>query len=362
MSARPASETAGFPELAAHELLSAGFETITGEPWLCRWDNVSGIEDLVLGALPDTIATHTSGTTGPRQEWPRTKEQLWAEAGLLADLLRPYRPEAVMSFAPPRHLYGALVSVLVPAQLGVPVWYRSGFFGSLPPAGERRWAVMAVPWIFRLLLEHPDWVRSTADLTVLHSTAMLPATAWDFLATSGNSRIVEVFGSTETGGVAHRLQDGGNPPWELFGDVSLEFSGEPSDRDTAGEVPLAVRSPRLAAGARTWRMDDFVKIIDDRRFEFAGRRGRLVKVNGRRLNLDELEVSLRAVITCADLAIVPVGDAMTGEHVDLLVVPSPGEQFDLAAAISVLGLRPRRVHVLDRIDRTETGKLRRVNA
>jgi acyl-coenzyme A synthetase/AMP-(fatty) acid ligase len=357
VSGRPAGETAGFPELTPHELLSAGFESITGERWLCRWDKVSGIEDMVLGALPDTIVTHTSGTTGPRQEWPRTKQQLWAEAGLLADLLRPYRPEAVMSFAPPRHIYGALASVLVPARLGVPVWYRSEFFGSLPPAADRRWAVMAVPWIFRLLLEHPDWVRSTADLTVLHSTAMLPATAKDFLASSEGARIVEVFGSTETGGVAHRLQDGADPPWELFGDVSLEFSGEPSEK---GEVPLAVRSPRLAAGARTWRMDDFVKIVDDRRFTFAGRRGRLVKVNGRRLNLDELEVSLRTVIACADLAIVPVGDAMTGEHIDLLVVPSPGEQFDLAAAISVLGLRPRRVHVLDRIDRTETGKLRRV--
>jgi acyl-coenzyme A synthetase/AMP-(fatty) acid ligase len=354
---RPASETPlgtkGFPSIAPDELLSEGFGAITDRPWFVRWGPGAG--DLVRDSLPETVVMRTSGTTGPSLEWPRTRQQLWAEAGLLADLLRPHQPEAVVSFAPPRHLFGALASVLVPARLGVPAYYRPGFFGSLPPVAGKRVTVMAVPWIFQLLLEHPDWVRSVADLTVLHSTALLPATAGDFLAMAGHARIVEVFGSTETGGVAHRSWRGGNPLWQLFDDVAVESGND-------GEVPLVVRSPRLAGDARTWQMDDFVELSGDRRFRFTGRRGRLVKVNGRRLNLDELEVALRAAVQCDDLALVPCADAMIGEHIDLLVVPSAGGRYDLGRAFEVLGLRPRRVRVVDRIDRTETGKLRRVVA
>jgi acyl-coenzyme A synthetase/AMP-(fatty) acid ligase len=352
---RPASETpsstTGFPEVTADELLSAGFGAITDRAWFVRWDRSFP----VLERLPETVVMRTSGSTGPGRDWPRTREQLWTEAGLLADLLRPYDPEAVVAFAPPRHLFGALASVLVPARLGLPVWYRPGFFGSLPPVAGKRVAVVAVPWIFPLLLAHPAWLRTVADITVLHSTATLPATAGEFLATAPHARIIEVFGSTETGGVAKRRWDGGNPLWELFDDVTVESC-------TGGEVPLVVRSPRLAGGARTWQTDDVVELADARRFRFTGRRGRLVKVNGRRLNLDELEIALRAVVRCADLALVPVADAMTGEHVELLVVPSGGIRPDLGPAIDVLGLRPRRVRVVDRIDRTETGKLRLVTA
>ncbi|ONI76001.1 hypothetical protein ALI144C_35385 [Actinosynnema sp. ALI-1.44] len=342
---RPASETFTRPQ----QLLSAGFDAITDRAWRTQW--TSGAADVVRAALPETVVMRTSGTTGPSREWPRTREQLWAEAGLLADLLRPHRPDAVVSFAPPRHLFGALASVLVPARLGVEAWYRPGFFGALPPMAGRRVAVVAVPWIFRLLVEHQDWVRSLADLTVLHSTALLPATAGEFLAVAPQARIVEVFGSTETGGVAYRWWRGGNPPWQLFGDVTVDIAGQ-------GERPLVVRSPRLAGNAPSHQMDDFVEPVGDRRFRLTGRRSRLVKVNGRRLNLDELEVALRAVLRCADLALVPTTDAMIGEHVELLVVPSG--RYDLSPVVDVLGLRPRRVRVVDRIDRTETGKLRRV--
>ncbi|ALG09453.1 AMP-binding protein [Kibdelosporangium phytohabitans] len=341
---RPASETATPPD----ELLSAGFDAITDRAWRTQW--TSGAADLVRDSLPATVVMRTSGTTGPSREWPRTREQLWAEAGLLADLLRPHRPDVVVSFAPPRHLFGALASVLVPAQLGVEAWYRPGFFGALPPVAGRRVAVVAVPWIFRLLLEHPDWVRSLADLTVLHSTALLPATAGEFLAGAEQARVVEVFGSTETGGVAYRWWRGGNPPWRLFDDVTVDLDGR-------GERPLVVRGPRLAGNARSRQMDDFAEPAGDRRFRLTGRRSRLVKVNGRRLNLDELEVALRAVIRCADLALVPDVDAMVGEHVELLIVPSG--DYDLSPVAGVLGLWPRRVRVVDRIDRTETGKLRR---
>ncbi|WIX90462.1 long-chain fatty acid--CoA ligase [Amycolatopsis sp. DG1A-15b] len=355
-------------ELTPAELLSADLAAprIADRAWLVRWDrSAPDAEELARRVLPDPVDLRTSGTTGPGRVWRRTFDQLWAEAGLLADLLRPRTPAAVLSFAPPRHIFGLLATVLVPARLGIPVWYRPDLFGPMPEEQHPRWAVVAIPWVFSLLRRNISWVRSLDHLAVLHSTATLPAAAGGFLAAAGPGRVsvTEVFGSTETGGVAKRVWAGGNPPWELFDDVSL-VSGP--DTGSGAEVPLRIAGPRLAAvpgepPPADLTMDDFVRPVGDRAFSFVGRRSSLVKVNGRRLDLDELERSLRAVLPCADLALVPVTDDLTGEHLDLHVVPENGHDIDVQAVRRHLGVLPRKVLVRDRIDRTDTGKTRRVD-
>lgn len=356
-----------FAELSPAELFSEGFESprLADRPWLVRWDTLRGDPaELVLRSLPETVEFATSGTTGPRRSWVRTRELLWAEAGMLAGLLAPHAVQGVLSFVHPAHLYGALTSVLVPARLGVPVWYRPQFAGQLPPEGGR-WAVMAIPWIFSLLHRRIDWVHAAERVTVLHASGMIPMAAQHLQAAAGPERvhIVEVFGATESGGVATRQWSDGEPPdWTLLDDVA--YADPPRD----GETPLVVRSPRLAspAGSRQptrCELDDHVERLDDRRFRFTGRRSRLVNINGRRVNLDELEDRARSVLTCADLALCPVTDDMIGEHVELLVVPHPPAglaDLDLAAAFSAIGVRPRRVRAVQRIDRTEIGKFRRV--
>jgi acyl-coenzyme A synthetase/AMP-(fatty) acid ligase len=378
-----------YKELTGFDLLSAGStaDETTDQPWLVRWDLATDVERLVMDTLPATMDFWTSGSTGPSQCWRRTREQLWAEAGLLADLLADDRPAAVVSFAPPRHVYGMLASVLVPARLGLPVWYRPRYFGAMPPqelvdpdgttVRLDRWAVVAVPWTFSILSRHLPWVRAADRVGILHSSAMVPASAGDLLAEldPGQARIVEIFGSTEAGGVATREWDSSDPPWQLFADVDLVTpsadhpAGDPdADPDAGTEVPLVIRSPRLAhrpgtEAPATWQLDDFVEPIDERRYRFAGRRSRLVKVNGRRINLDLLQESLRTRLRCADLAFLPVTDATSGEHLDLLVVPEPGEPLTMAevhTAVSQIEVRPRQVHLVDRIDRSETGKLRRL--
>lgn len=370
------------------DLLRGGFDApvATDEPWVTHWDHVDDVEALVFDSLPPVVEFVTSGTTGPGQRWQRTVEQLWTEAGMLADLLVPDRPDAVLSFAPPRHVYGALATVLVPARLGVAGWYRPRYFGApLPTPAVSRWAVVAVPWTFSILDRHFAWVSAAERVSVLHSSAAVPAAAADLVARATPQRltVTEVFGSTEAGGIATRRWGPGNPPWHLLPDVTFAEPtasalpdgptvDSPVDSpvvDDAGdpvEVPLAVRSPRLAARAgeeppQEWRTDDFVQPLDGRSYRFTGRRSRLAKINGRRVNLDEVEEALRGVLTIADLAYVPVVDDTTGEHVDLFVVPDPdhplteGGVFEAAAR---LGARPRRVFLVQRLDRSDTGKLR----
>jgi acyl-coenzyme A synthetase/AMP-(fatty) acid ligase len=356
----------GYQMLTPARLLSLGFAApeVAGGAWCARWDAVTDAAGLCASTLPPSIDFFTSGSTGSARCWRRMRGNLWSEGGMLADLIAPDRPEAIISFAPTVHLFGALTSVIVPAQLGLPVWFRSAYAGAMPSVPYRRVAVMATPWIFQLLLENLDWVRRFDHVTVLYGGAMLPATAGTFLREAGPDRavIVEVMGSTEAGGVAtRRWRHGEPPPWTLFPDVSFAV---PNPAPPTDEVLLAVRSPRLAfrPGGRPpdqWTADDIVEPLDARTFRLVGRAGRLVKVNGRRVNLDVAEHAVRAVLDCTDLALAPIADAVIGEHVELLIALRPGTalaDLDLSAAIRHVGVRPKRVVVVDRIERSALGK------
>ncbi|WP_030615925.1 long-chain fatty acid--CoA ligase [Streptomyces sclerotialus] len=364
-----------YQELAPERLLSLG----TGAPevaeraWHVRWDATPAPESLVTAVLPPVLDFHTSGSTGPSRHWQRSRAAAWEEAGMLAGFVRQDQPGAVVAFAPPVHVYGALATLLLPARLGVPVWYRPGYIGALPDTGQRRVVIVATPWIFSLLRRNMAWVRSFERVTVLYSSAMLPADAGLFLQEAGPGRasLVELLGSTETGGIATRRWSSGEPPaWTLFPDVTYAPERAGTGQDGAGPadgpaVPLVIRSPRLASrpgepAPPEWHTGDLVEPLDERSFRLLGRVGRLVKVNGQRINLDEAEHALRARLDCADLALVPVHDPMIGEHVDLYVVPRPGAgtaDADPSAARAVLGARPRKVHVVPGLNRSAMGKL-----
>ncbi|NUK57072.1 AMP-binding protein [Streptomyces lunaelactis] len=361
----------GFQELTPKELLGAGHAApeINDTAWHVRWDAPDAPDaSEVLAALPPEVEFHTSGSTGPSRCWQRTREYAWSEAGMLAGFVSAGvhgPPGAVVAFAPPLHVYGALATYLMPARLGVPVWYRKSYVGAMPEVGHGHTVVVATPWIFSLLLRNIDWVRSLGHLTVLYSSAMLPGDAHTLLEQAGSGRVtlVELLGSTETGGIATRRWSGGEPPaWTLFPDVSYgtESPSAGTAQDTESAAELVIRSPRLGhqpgqPRPADWRTGDLVEPVDARTFRLVGRVGRLVKVNGRRINLDETEHVLRTAIDCEDLALVAVGDPMTGEQIDLHVVSTPGT--DLSEVPALLGVRPRKVHKVPRINRSKIGKL-----
>jgi acyl-coenzyme A synthetase/AMP-(fatty) acid ligase len=372
--------------MSAHSLLASpenmyacapgsGRASYMEPPWPARsWHvdfsvfDAEYLERLYFQSVSEDLVSHTSGTTGEPVVWMRTPRQLWDEAGVIADLVRHRRPEALLSFAPPSHIYGAMATGLLAARLRVPMWYVPPGDTRLPPIGSSRWLIAAIPSTFRGLAQvfRPDHPH---ELTVLHSTAMLPAAAREFASgrRAGQLLLVEIFGSTETGAVAFRHWSDPETDWQLMRDVTFVTEAD-AGAAADDEVRLAVSGPRLAhrageAPPEHRRMDDFVEITGARTFRFRGRRGRLVKVNGKRIDLDQIEDVLRSSGGFTDAACIPVRDPLRGEHFDLHVVPAPGSDVAyqlIGEKLAPFGTYPRAIKIVDSVNRTETGKVRRM--
>lgn len=100
---------------------------------------------------------------------------------------------------------------------------------------------------------------------------------------------IEVFGSTETGGIAWRQRQA------LDDEVWLAFSGIKCQNNNA-EQRLALLSPYLitsdVSGNNWYQTDDRVELIDPQRFKLLGRTDRIIKIEEKRCSLDELGLCL----------------------------------------------------------------------
>lgn len=220
---------------------------------------------------PPALALFTSGSTGAAKPIFKSQRQLWREvAGLEArwgSLLGACRVAGTVGH---QHIYGLLFRVLWPLAAG-----RS--FASetaLDAAGLPENACwIASPAHLKRLDGESAWAKIGRFPAVFSSGGPLPADAAERLAARAGRAAWEIYGSSETGGIAWRQYP--DSVWSVFAGLTLSADGELS-------------SPYLP-DSQAYPLDDGVVWRGAGRFELTGRRDRIVKIEEKRLSLPELE-------------------------------------------------------------------------
>lgn len=242
----------------------------------------SGIEEQTGGLALELL---TSGSTGAAKRVGKTFAQLEKEIAALTQVFGPAPSGVLAATVTHQHFYGLLFTVLWPLLSGRPVVARRCFY---PEELGREWrrdqpfTVLASPAHARMLAdlfreEKPKDFQ--APLTVYSSGGRLDAQASQALAATG-AKVLEIYGSTETGGIAWRHST--ESPWLALPGVTWALR----------EQALWVASPwcdgppnePYAVGDRAEAMD--------KGFILLGRSDRIVKVAEKRVSLDEVEAAL----------------------------------------------------------------------
>jgi acyl-coenzyme A synthetase/AMP-(fatty) acid ligase len=336
-----------------------------GPRWAVDWPELGSVQRRrLLDSLP-LRSFSTSGTSGRSVTWLRTGEQLRTELAVTRALL-PTSIDAVCTTVNPSTLYG-YVGLLLGLELGVPTVYDEWALSG-DAIGGRHPLIVTVPPSWSNLF--PSLVASpTKEATFVHAGSRLPSLALDVLnAIRPRDELIELFGSTETGLIAHRRA--WPPPgarwWELVGDVKL---GKGRVDHGCGEEELVVTSSRVGipdgeSATSTVATGDWI-VRQGRGFYFEGRRSSRCKPGGRPVDLDDLEDRIASVLGTSHLMCVPVEHARLGEHIELLLVSNRSsdshEVLDrLRRAALTIPIVPCAVRTVDHIDRSPMGKIRRI--
>ncbi|MGN8345449.1 AMP-binding protein [Pseudomonas sp. SMV71] len=227
----------------------------------------------------------TSGSSGEPKRIEKNLRQLSNEVQALEQLWgAELGPACMIGSVAAQHIYGLLFRVLWPLCAGRPFVRRQlAFPEDLQRASREHpaFAWVASPALLKRMGDNLDWPALSRVRRVFSSGGALPTEAAESLQQRLGQWPTEIFGSSETGGIAWR-QGGGL--WQPFADVELS-----QDSDGA----LLIASPYLPAG-HVEHTADAARIAKDGRFELLGRLDRIVKLEEKRISLPMLEQALTA--------------------------------------------------------------------
>ena len=237
------------------------------------------------------LALYTSGSTGEPKKVVKTLANLDSELRTLEDVWGDLIGESVsLATVSHQHIYGLLFQVLWPLCSGRVFETEIYHFPSdllERMKTSQRVVLISSPAHLNRIHRLADLRPQAEKLSALFSSGgPLERTASLDLGQTLEQRVIEVFGSTETGGVAHRRQ-GPEPEsmfWTPFSVVEIEIDEKTSR--------LCLSSPYIDSPS-PYLMEDKIKLQAGGRFELLGRCDRVQKIEGKRVSLDEVESRLK---------------------------------------------------------------------
>lgn len=247
---------------------------------------------VTLDRLQPVMEIFTSGSSGEPQAVGKQLYQLSEEVSNLERLWRELaQGSQVAATVSHHHIYGLLFRILWPLAAGRPfAALAQEYLEELnsPAEEDRPLILISSPSHLSRILPQTDWSSLRKRCRAIFSSgAPLSRDASLSAAQHLGFAPIEVYGSSETGGIAWRQQDAQREvAWTAVPGVVIAVD----DASTC----LKIQSPYLSPepGGEWYLTSDRVELVSDSEFHLRGRVDRIAKVEGKRVSLTEVEQRL----------------------------------------------------------------------
>ncbi|HDX8373823.1 TPA: acyl-CoA synthetase [Aeromonas dhakensis] len=240
-----------------------------------------------------SLTLFSSGSTGePKaipKAWPQLEAELRVQMALLGERLAGTWVLASVSH---QHIYGLLFRILLPLALGRPFDRRPIDYPEQLAAQGAPWCLIASPAFLSRL--DPAMHATGCRLIVSSGGPLQLEDARQARALFGQLP-VEIFGSSETGGIGWRQRHQEQTPWTALPGIEVRVGPEQG---------LLLRSPFLEEDGWLACADRIA--LREEGFELLGRQDRIVKLEEKRISLDEVEARLQALAEVESAAVLPL--------------------------------------------------------
>lgn len=233
----------------------------------------------------------TSGSTGKPKKITKTLSQLETEFLALETLWgKTLGASVIRSTVSHQHIYGLIFRLLWPLCSGrcfdaTTYQYPEKLFDKI--IAEKHNVLISSPAHLKRIPDLIDLRRCKSNLQMVFSSGgPLDTMSAIHISKQLDFPVTEVFGSSETGGVAHRQQTlkESSKEWKVFSAIKI--------KQNTDDNSLLIHSPFEGSGD-WYPMQDIVSInADMQHFKHLGRADKIVKIEEKRLSLTELETQL----------------------------------------------------------------------
>ncbi|MDR2597596.1 MAG: AMP-binding protein [Treponema sp.] len=261
-------------------------------------DNIKGIERELppINGDETSIIMFTSGSTGkPKAVKQRLIEFENDNLFILSKWGEEFPDRKLCSTVNQHHIYGLLFSILLPFTSGIPFRRQRILF---PEEFEKlidvKYMIISVPAFLKRAVE----IEKSENLNLVSPWIFTSGGLLDFDTAQKTSRVfgfwpVEIYGSTETSGIAWRSSDKGSQ-WTVFDNARISCNKEGC---------LLIQSPYIKEPAG-FETADLAEIIDEEHFILKGRLDSFVKIEEKRVSLLEMENRILESGLAADVCII----------------------------------------------------------
>lgn len=330
-----------------------GVESILPTPAHGGWDASASGKSIEPDRL--LLMLFTGGSTGKPKTWSKTARNLLGEALFLSEKHHVSRQDRFVATVPPYHIYGLLFSVLVPFISSSTVLGGNPTFPheiSEAVDASAPTVLVSVPMHYRSLHGH---IPRDSSLRIAFSSAGLlnASDSLRFFDQTGVG-IVEIYGSTETGGIASRCRAAGEDAFTPFDVVDVRIP------DNQILVRSDFISPDVARRPDGWfNTGDRGNWIGDTCLALHGRSDGIVKVGGKRVDLHHIREKLLALSSITDAVIFPLKAGSSRENDIAAVIEGDTDAVTVRQYLSGFFepyALPRHIKVVDTIPSISTGK------
>ena len=260
----------------------------------------------ILDINSDTEVTFfTSGSTGQAKSIEKKFSQLQTEISCLeTNFGATVKDSVFLSTVSHQHIYGLLFKVLWPISMGhafvcQAFEYPEHIVNKITAENFDSVTLIASPaHLHRLCMDNPLLPFKQHIRCVFSSGGPLDADKNIILQQQLECPLIEVYGSTETGGIGWRHRDSiTDDMWQTFVGVSVAY--QPNTELLLLSSPYIIQNPFYG--------DDRIELISSDKFRLLGRADDIVKIEEKRISLHEVQMRCKQHEYVQDVCVIVIG-------------------------------------------------------
>ena len=272
-----------------------------------------------INAEETRIFLFTSGSTGKPKAVPqRMKEFEEDNAFIISKWAGEFTNRKLITTVSQHHIYGFLFGISLPFTLGCPFRRnRVEFPEEFEKLTDVSYVIIATPAFLKRTVEVEDKLNMKDVWIFTSGGAVSPELSVQTEKVFGFCPL-EVYGSTETSGIAYRQQNKDKLVWTPFDNAKIWLG----DDGCLRIISPYIKNPEGFATA------DLAEIFEDGRFLLNGRSDSIVKIEEKRISMTEVENRLLETGLVEDVKVVALSNDVRQYLAAAVVLNAKGrEQF-----------------------------------